>query len=316
MFERPARFRVFTHADGRAWHVRVRGVTLDIVIVTADGERLERTRTARDGNEADRERDAMIAEQTAEGFVEASTAEWRAQLDDLVGHWREDDPAFDAAALAAAVLALPDAQRVVETTARLGERWVAQKDGSRVLDFDTTEADAAEGWLRARLPAVLPMLLLALRYPDSSVQGRVDRLLGEARSPGATTAILSIFRHPAANLASHLGGRPQEFPSAAARNLDPATLVPLLGHADFRIAGEVARVLAEHAKLDAIYDALFAYEHRAKTEDVFANCLMRAAEVRRDPRARPYLEWMAKSRRFRSAGYRERIAEILASLPA
>lgn len=287
MFDGPARFRVFTHADGRAWHVRVRGVALDIVIVTADGERIERGRTARDGAEAERERDAMIAEQAADGFVETSTAEWRARLDDLVGYWHVDAPDFDAAALAAAVLALPDAERVVETTTRLGERWVAQKDGSSVLDFDTTEADASEKWLRERLPAALPMLLLALRYPDTSVQGRVDRLLHEARSPEATPAILSIFRHPAANLSSHLGGRPQAFPTEAARGIDPVTLIPLLGHADFRIAAAVACVLAEQAEDDTIYDALFAHEPRAKTEDVFANCLMRAAEVRRDPRARP-----------------------------
>jgi hypothetical protein len=292
------------------------------VVVTADGQRLERTRKLRDGTEARRELEELVREQLADGFVETTAPAWQTFLNSLVEYWQHDAPSFDAKALQTSVMApaRPSPQEMVEATMRLADRWIAQTDGSTVLDFDHSDSDAASAWLRNNLPATLPILQLALRHPDYAAQLRVEAILGEAGGIEALPALLSVVEFSAANLASHLGGRPQHFPMWAIKRCgEPtdetgSTLIRLLDHEDFRIAGAAAKILAECATVDKFFQALLAKQDRAKREDDYAWALMRAAEVRRDPLMRPYLEWMLKNRRFKSAGYPQRIREAIAAL--
>lgn len=320
----PAYWRKFQHPDGRSWEVSVEGIQLRIRLRADDGETFERTRKFGDGDEAERELSQLIDEQLQDGFEEISTPMWRAQLDTLVEHWMQDDPAFDAAALRERVLACtsPSAAEIVEQVMNLADRWVKQSDGSAVLDMDHALDTRAGKWLERHGSASLPALLLALRYPDNSAQMKVESILGNLRSPEALPALLSVIEHPAPNLANHLGGRPQHFPTHALMKLGVPgedtrlLLVQALAREDFRVVDAAAHVLAEFSAEDRFFEPLVALSEQAKRRDGLSWCLMRAAETRRDPVLLPFLQWMQKSGKFKSGGYPERIAEAIAGLKA
>jgi len=65
--------RFFTHPDGRGWGVHVGGSTVQLVIVLADGERIERVRRHLDHAAALVDMDERIAKQLAGGFVEQTS---------------------------------------------------------------------------------------------------------------------------------------------------------------------------------------------------------------------------------------------------
>ena len=93
-----------------------------------------------------------------------------------------------------------------------------------------------------------------------------------------------------------------------------AKLLELLDHEDFRIATGAAKVLCEFADDDAFAAALMKFAERRREWDHACWALMRGAEVRQDPAMRPFLQWMLASRRFRSAGYPDRIRQAIAGL--
>lgn len=69
----PSPWRCFRHRDGRAWHVRVAGATIELrIYLSGDDEPIERRRPCEDAGAAALEADALIAEQRAEGFTEGS----------------------------------------------------------------------------------------------------------------------------------------------------------------------------------------------------------------------------------------------------
>jgi len=245
--------------------------------------------------------------------------DWRTFLDTLVRHWREEAPTFDAEALRRAVLALPSPQDAVEAVINLEEaKQDVRPDGSYTVDFESARHEPAEQWLASHLPASLPILLLALRHPDHQAQMRVEGILYEAPTMEALPALLSALEFQPPN---HYAHRSHLVPTDALKQLGKPSgeaaqvLIRALDHDDFRVADEAAVVLAEFATDDVLFDALWARRHRAGREDTYAWALMRAAEVRKDPLMRPFLQSMLRGDRFDSAGYHERIREALAGLP-
>ncbi len=306
-------FRTFSHPDGRRWHVRQTGVALELELWSGDGEKVERSRRYGDGDEAAAAVAKLIQEQLADGFVETSAAPWQRFLDELVQRWRQFAPDFDAEALRQQLLAstAPTPRELVEAVIQLGDRWVAQKDGSSVLAYGA-DCESARLWLLRQLPGSTPALVLALRHPDHGAQLRVEAMLGEARVVAALPGLLSVLRHP--------GASGQHLPSWALNQLGAVTeqsaagLIDLLDDPAFAVAGAAAKLLAEHASTERLLVALLERRERAEAEDDYAWALMRAAEVSKDARLRPHLEWMLKSGRFRTAGYPERIRAALAGL--
>ena len=317
-----APWRTFRHPDGRTWEARVEGTSVRLRISLDGRERVERCRAFGDGAAAARQFATLVDEQIADGFAEVSPPVWRAFLDQLVEHWQQDDPTFDAASLRDRTLATtsPAASAIVEHVLALADRWVAQPDGSLTLDMDYALDRQHVRWLEHHGIASLPALLLALRHHDNTAQLAVEAIVGGLRTPDALPALMSVLEHPSPNLAFHLGGRPQHIPTWALLQLgapDPDTaarLIRALDHEDFRIAGAAAAVLCEFSIEDRLFAPLFAREDRAKREDPYAWSLVRAAEVRRDPVLRPFLQWMQRSSRFAGSGCTERIEAAIAGL--
>lgn len=316
-FQPPA--RVLEHGNGLWWQARAVGAKLQIAIRDAEGDGIERTRVFADSVAAATELERLVGEQLAEGFVEISPPAWRVFVDELVAHWASDDPTFDASSLRQRLVDA-SATAVVERLMALSDRWITQRDGSVRLDFSakgSLEADPL--WFKQRIEQSLPALMLGLRHHDGAAQLRIDAILGTFRRSEALPALLSVLDHPAPNLAAHLGGRAcQHIPAFAIAALGPpapdvaARLTRALAHEDFRVAVAAAAVLAEHARENRLFAPLLACVARGKREDGFAGALLRAAEVRRDPALRPFLEWMHSH--FKSAGYSARIREALAAL--
>ncbi len=235
---------------------------------------------------------ALIEEQLADGFTEVSAPPWRAFLDQLVAFWEEDDPSFDTAGLRDAILAsrAPRAAEIVDHLAGLADRWVAQPDGSSRMDMDDASQARHTEWLTEHADASLPALFLGLRHPDYGAQLLVEGVLVRLGRREVLPSLMSVIVRPAANLAPHLGGRPQHFPVDALSRLGPpppdvaGRLVEALDHGDSRVAAAAAAVIAEHVTDDALFEPLLACAGRAKKNDGFAWAMMRAAEVRRDPR--------------------------------
>ncbi|MBI5546607.1 MAG: hypothetical protein HY901_22215 [Deltaproteobacteria bacterium] len=68
----PSAWRVFRHADGREWQIRVREARIELRIVLAGDEPVERSRGLKDPICAQREAERLVCEQLADGFSEAT----------------------------------------------------------------------------------------------------------------------------------------------------------------------------------------------------------------------------------------------------
>lgn len=313
-------WQTFRHCDGRRWEVRLDDKRVQLRGIAADGDTFERTRSFFSAAAAKQELTAMIAEQVADGFVDATVREalpayetdWQALLEQLVGFWKIDDPSFDAESLRAEVLASPNAQEIVEHIMGLAGRWVIEVDGSRVRHPE--HRDDHELWLADHAVASMPALLLALRHPDHETLLRIESLLDQAGNPAALPALISVVLHRCA------GPRSSHSPRDAIKRLIPSApemldrLVEALRHEDWRVYSEAAVILAEFATNDRYFLPLLAQAERGKKADTFAWAMMRAAEVRRDLALLPFLEWMLRSGRFHGGGYKARIREAIAGL--
>jgi hypothetical protein len=306
--------RAFAHPDGREWKAHVDGAKLMLSIRDADGDTFERAVAHEDSTAATRELQRLVIEQLEEGFVETSPPVWRVFVDELVNHYKSEAPSFDVDALRARA----EDEGLVEALMALGDRWITRRNGETTLEFDMRSIEELAAPFERNPDASLPVLLLGLRHHDNGAQMRVDAILGRLRRPESLDAMLSIVEHPAPN---SIDRAPQHFPTHAIVSLGVPSrevgerLSRGLDHGDFRVAAACAAVLAEFAMEDRLFLPLLAHVERGKREEGFAWTLMRAAEVRRDRALRPFLEWMQKSKRFRSAGYPERIRAALAALP-
>ena len=304
----PPAFRCFEHADGRKWQLRCSGPLLELRIDTGDGDWVERKRSFDDSVSALAEETVLVSQQRADGFLEVSLPRWMAFLDQLVANWKEDDPSFEAAALKETLLLYADPIGTAEALEAL-----APLEGGSILDESVAKALA---WLTRRMPQVLPGLLLGLKHPNYDALLSVHGMLSKHKLPEALPALLSALAFPPKNT----GGRSNVDPSHAIHSLgkpDGATaerVIALLDHEDFRVATAAAAVLCEFAEDDTFAAALMNFAPARRAWDGACWTFMRAAEVRRDPAMRPFLEWMLNSSRFRSAGYPQRIREALAGL--
>lgn len=272
-----------------------------------DPEPVERTRKLDDARAAEREAGSMVAEQLSEGFSEVSTPAWRQTLDDLVGWWNEDDPAFGAPALRDEFLQNESAEELMGAILQLRDRETVEPDPR------TTQAVAL---LERRLPEALPALQLALRLPDAPAHRRLESLFAKTTPEAALPALYSVLEHPPENLDTSFGGRPVSLPAwVLGRYPAPdeerfARLVALLDAEDVRQVGAAHKILAEHSNDDRCFQALLERAHQ-DTDDV-ALAVVRAAEVRKDPRLRRALERFEK--RKLGAGWRDRVRDALVGL--
>lgn len=301
---RPPPFRRFTHPDGRQWEVRLVGKVVELRI-TSDGETVERKRSFDAPVLGANDLDALVQEQLAEGFTEQTPPDWKRRLDELVTFWEADDAGFDADVLRAQLLEAgePMAKETIEKLT-----WW-EKGQPR-------DPQLPRAWFKEHVDAVLPGLLLALRYPDEQVLLHVDAFLAELKEPGLAEALLSIVEHPTPND----GDRPAHMPLAALLSTgkpDEDTALRLahaLDQDDFRVRDVAAAVLAEHATDERLFNSLWRKRVVARESDGMCWAMMRAAEVSRSPELRDFLKWMQKSPRFRTPGYSERLGEALAHL--
>lgn len=301
---RPPPFRRFTHPDGRQWEIRLVGSVVELRI-TSDGEAVERRRKFEAPVLGANDLDASVREQLAEGFTEHTPPDWRRRLDELVSFWEADDPGFDADVLRSQLLE--------------GGEPLAKEAIEKLTWWETgqpRDPNLSRAWLREHIDAILPGLLLALRYPDAQVLLHVDALLAELKEPGVMEALLSIVEHPTPNE----GDRPANMPLAALLSLGKpdADTAGRLAHAldqdDFRVRDVAAAVLAEFSEDDLIFTTLYRRRAVARESDGMCWAMLRAAEVRRAPELRDFLKWMQKSPRFRAPNYTERIGSALAHL--
>lgn len=65
-------YRELRHSDGRTWRIRTSGAAIELEIGLEDGTSINRLRQCATAERAEQEMAAMIAEQLADGFVEAS----------------------------------------------------------------------------------------------------------------------------------------------------------------------------------------------------------------------------------------------------
>ena len=251
--------------------------------------------------------DALVREQLSEGFVEQSAPEWVQRLNELIGYWDVDDPGFDAEVLRAQLLEAgePLAKETMEKLA-----WW-EKGQPR-------DPANARAWLTANADAILPGVMLALRYPDAQVLAHVDSLLGELARPEVLEAAMSVVEHPTP---SELHAeRPSHMPFATLKGLGKpddelgVRLANALDHDDSRVREVAAAVLAEFSKDDVLFAQLWRHRVAARESDGMCWAMIRAAEVRRAPELRDFLLWMQKSARFRAPALVERIGDALAHL--
>jgi hypothetical protein len=301
-------FRRFTHADGRQWEIRLNGKVVELRI-TSDGDTVERKRPFDAPVLGARDLDEAVREQLAEGFTEQTPPDWKRRLDELVTYWDADDTGFDADVLRTQFLAAGEG--------------LAKETIEKLTWWETgqpRDPELARAWLKEHADAILPGLLLALRYPDHQVLMYLDALLAELKIPEITEALMSIIEHPTPNVAEHLGGRPAHMPLGAMLALgkpdaDTAErLSKAMTHDDFRTRDVAAAIFAEASMDDAMFALLWKRRTIARESDGMCWAMMRAAEVRRDASLRDFLKWMQKSPRFRTPGYAERIGEALAKL--
>jgi hypothetical protein len=66
----PQPWRRFRHADGRGWQLRLAGHDVEIFIEVDDDEPIERRRSFATREAAQRDHEALIREQLADGFIE------------------------------------------------------------------------------------------------------------------------------------------------------------------------------------------------------------------------------------------------------
>lgn len=318
-------FRTFTHSDGRRWDVRVAGVELNVHIHLDDGESIARTHRFRSSAEATTEEARLIAEQLQDGFVETTkTPGWEQLLDSVVAIWTAEDPSFDAEALRRDVLAAsnPSPRALVEAMMDLAEQHVyieSRIEGDELYGaytVDDKRGRSAAKWLRSHLPTSASAVLLALRHPDSGARKLAATLSTDVDRSRAVQALLSTIEHP--------GSRGCGFPEALItfgmpEGTTAERLIAVCQRPDTHVGVptevcDAARVLSELAGEPRFLDVLLEQSSRARRHDSLAWSLMRAAEVSRDVRLRPHLEWMRSSKRFTSAGYRDRIRDALAGL--
>lgn len=314
---RPPPFRRFTHPDGRQWDIRLVGSVVELRI-TSDGETVERRRKFDAPVLGANDLDASVREQLAEGFTEHTPPDWKRRLDELVTFWEADDPGFDADVMRTQFLAAGEA--VAKEAIEKLVHWEAGQP---------RDPNASRAWLREHVDAILPVLLLALRYPDAQVLLHVDALLAEIKEPGVMEALLSVVEHPVPNDDADLQpnavapggfGRPSHMPLAAllALGKPDADTAGRLAHAldqdDFRVRDVAAAVLAEFSTDELLFASLYRKRTVAKESDGMCWAMMRAAEVSRAPELREFLKWMQKSPRFRTPGYADRVGEALAKL--
>ena len=301
---RPPPFRRFSHPDGRLWEIRLVGSVVELRI-TSDGEAIERKRKFDAPVLGANDLDASVREQLAEGFKEETPPDWKRRLDELVSFWDADDAGFDADVLRTQLMAAgePLAKETIEKLTWWETGQPRDPNLSRV-------------WLREHVDAILPGLLLALRYPDAQVLLHVDALLAEIKEPGVIECLLSVVEHPTPNE----GDRVANMPLAAllALGKPDADTAGRLAHAldqdDFRVRDVAAAVLAEFSEDDVLFATLYRRRTVARESDGMCWAMLRAAEVRRAPELRDFLKWMQKSPRFRTPGYSERIGNALAHL--
>ena len=310
---RPPPFRRFTHTDGRVWEIRLVGKTVELRI-TSDGETVARTRKFDAPVLGANDLDASVREQLAEGFTEVTPPEWKRRLDELVNFWEADDPGFDADVLRSQLIAGGD-ELAKETMEKLSW-WEAGQP---------RDPNVSRTWLREHVDAILPGVLLALRWPDAQVLLHVDALLAEIKEPGVMECLLSIVEHPTpgaggGEAAAAETDRPSHMPLGAllALGKPDADTAGRLAHAldsdDFRVRDVAAAVLAEFSEDDVLFASLYRKRTVAKESDGMCWAMMRASEVRRPAELREFLKWMQKSPRFRAPGYAERIGSALAHL--
>jgi hypothetical protein len=67
--DHPILWKTLKHVDGRAWNVRVNGVTLEIRIVLPDGEAIDKQRKFADEEKAIAEMNRLLVEQKQDGFT-------------------------------------------------------------------------------------------------------------------------------------------------------------------------------------------------------------------------------------------------------
>jgi hypothetical protein len=301
-------FRRFTHADGRQWEIRLNGKVVELRI-TSDGETVERKRPFDAPVLGARDLDESVREQLAEGFIEQTPPDWKRRLDELVTYWDADDTGFDADVLRSQFLLAGDA--------------LAKETIEKLTWWETgqpRDPELGRVWLKANVDAVLPALLLALRYPDEQVLMHVDALLAELALPGIIEALMSVIEHPTPMVEESEGGRPAHMPLKAMLSLgkpDDETsqrLSKAMTHDDYRVRDVAAAVLAEHSMDDELFALLWKRRVIARDSDGMCWAMMRAAEVRRDASLRDFLLWMQKTPRFRTPGYAERIGDALAKL--
>ena len=301
-------FRRFTHPDGRQWEIRLHGAVVELRI-TSDGETVERKRKFDAPVLGANDLDASVREQLAEGFTEQTPPDWKRRLDELVSFWDQDDPGFDADVLRSQLLLAGDpmAKETIEKLSWWETGQPRDPAGSRA-------------WLKEHVDAILPGLLLALRYPDHQVLLHVDALLAEIKEPGVIEALMSIIEHPTPNESEAVGGRASNMPLQAMLALgkpDADTMERLskaMGSDDFRVRDVAAAIMAEFSDDEAFFALLWRRRVIARDSDGMCWAMMRAAEVSRRQDFRDFLKWMQKSTRFRTPGYGERIGNALAHL--
>ncbi len=297
-------FRRFTHPDGRQWEIRLVGNVVELRI-TSEGETVERRRPFEAPVLGANDLDALVREQLSEGFTEQTPPDWKRRLDELVSFWELDDPGFDADVLRSQLIAGGEAL-AKETMEKL--TWW-EKGQPR-------DPNLSRVWLRANVDAILPGLLLALRYPDAQVLLHVDALLAEIKEPGVIEALLSIVEHPTPND----GERPANMPLGAilALGKPDAETALRLSHAldqdDFRIRDVAAAIVAEFSDDPLFFASLWRRRTIARESDGMCWAMMRAAEVSRAVDLRDFLKWMQKSPRFRTPAFSERIGNAMAHL--
>ncbi len=301
-------FRRFTHPDGRLWEVRLNGKVVELRITT-DGDTFERKRPFDAPVLGAADLDELVKGQLADGFVETTPPEWKRRLDELVSYWDLDDPGMDADVLRTQLLNAgePLAKQCIEKLT-----WLETGQPRDPM--------VAKQWLTENVDAILPGILLALRYPDEQVLLHIDSLLAELKLPGVIEALLSIVEHPTPNVAEAEGGRPNNMPLESLIALgspDAETsrrLIQALEHPDFRVRDVAAKVLAEFSLDDTLWNALWKKRAVAKNSDGMCWAFMRAAEVRRASELRDFLKWMQKNARFKAPPYGERVTQALVHL--
>lgn len=302
-------YRQFTHADGREWHIRLNGSTVELRI-TNEGETVERKRRFDAPVLGAKDLDEAVKEQLADGFIERTPPEWRRRLDELVTFWEIDDPGFDAEVLRSHLLSGGEAfaKQTIDTLSW----WETGQP---------RDPDTARGWLLSHIEQALSGVLLALRWPDAQVQVHVDALLAEVRSPEVIEALLSLVEHPTVvRDEDDPDARPANMPLLALKALgkpDSDTALRLIRALDSdeeRTRDVAAAILAEFSADDGLFAALWEHRVVARRSDGMCWAMMRVAEIRRSAELREFLQFMIKSPRFRSPGYPERLKDALAKL--